>query len=488
MNIPTSANTGFQNSLPMPGSSTADQAPIENNSVKPSDVKKHISQYFLQHRKIPLRLRTVLNLTDNACLSLLKHIPKGGTIVEKTEAIHHIVDTIISSDLTNDQLRTINDLVQQPRLVAKQLEIKDLHTSDFTHQHSITKKNQPLTNFFLDNLGFSVFHNIDSIEARIEVINQVTLWVCKHHQKTPDSHLTFISMGAGALLMEHLVHQQITKSGIPDEKITWRCIDINYSKENPQPPGCFNAYADARNQFKQDKNVRYFTTATAYLDKKTTDGQQLSAMDKNNGVVVVLEFNPPTSFTGAPSGPSGLTDRYTPSGSPCKIEKANSVFLFTGPKEHKPKLEEAVADFNSTISWEPILTPTIKISMNASGAPKLWLSEAFKNLFGMPFCTLVTNVLLYHLNNQPDTICSPIIRAEKELYRLKKILAEEDKCAVIFPYSEYNDSIDQLTGFFYSNKQDTTEQPLGALFKLQNRQITIIDSAEFIQEPVERNQ
>lgn len=127
----TNINCSYLNPPSVPEPQATDQSLPENTVARLDAVKKNISRYITQHRKIPLPLRTVLNLPSETCLSLLRKIPQGGTAPEKTEAINHIVDTMISLDLTDDQLQAIDRIIQRPPLVAKKLEDKDIHTSEF---------------------------------------------------------------------------------------------------------------------------------------------------------------------------------------------------------------------------------------------------------------------------------------------------------------------------------------------------------------------
>lgn len=119
----------------------------------------------------------------------------------------------------------------------------------------------------------------------------------------------------------------------------------------------------------------------------------------------------------------------------------------------------------------------IKVSINVSGEPEVYLSEFYKKnceALGLKF----KNIVLSNLNQQ-KAIGSPIIRAEKALNELKEFILRAGWSAQVFTYSEYNDSVDQLTRHFYSGQQDSIDRSPGALFKLQHKQITITDSADF---------
>lgn len=96
-----------------PEPQAAGQSLPENSSVNPGAVKETVARYIIEHQKIPLSLRTVLKLTNEACLSLLKKIPSGGTESEK-EAIHRMVEEMIYPDLPGVKLQEIDDLFQRP--------------------------------------------------------------------------------------------------------------------------------------------------------------------------------------------------------------------------------------------------------------------------------------------------------------------------------------------------------------------------------------
>ncbi|WP_422446915.1 MULTISPECIES: hypothetical protein [unclassified Endozoicomonas] len=277
--------------------------------------------------------------------------------------------------------------------------------------------------------------------------------------------------------MEQLIHQQITKSGVSDKKIAWRCIDIDYVEDSSRSPGSSPTLKNVRKQFIEGKNVRFFTTATTYLNKKL-NGQQLRTTDKENSAIVILEFNPPTPTHGnsqetAPCNTGG----YIVSGAPCEIARANSVFLLIGAEDQHSDLEKFVGELDSSISWMSSSMQFIKVSINVSGEPEVYLSEFYKKnceALGLKFKSIV----LSHLNQQ-KAIGSPIIRAEKALNELKEFILQAGWSAQVFAYSEYSDSIDQLTRHFYSGQQASIDRSPGALFKLQNKQITITDSADF---------
>lgn len=473
----TIINCSYHNPPSTPEPLTAGQSLPVNNTVNASAVKEIVSQYIIEHRKIPLRLRNVLNLTDKACLSLLIKIPPSGTELEKKEAINQIVEQMISPNLPGVKLQAIDDIFQRPTLVAKKLEYKDIHTSEFIHrQKAPATSNQSVTSVTLGDLSFCVYDKTDSIKSRIKVINKVTQWVCEYLQKLPDSQVTFISMGAGGLLMEQLIHQQITKSGVSEDKITWRCIDIDYVQKPPRSPGDLPTLNSVLKQFKVGKNVRFFTTATAYLNKNV-DGQQLRATDKENSAIVILEFNPPTPLHGYSPETSGNANREIVSGAPFEIAKANSVFLLIGDSDQQSELKQFVGELDSSKSWEASSTLFVKVSVNASGEPEVYLSEFF-NENCETLGSVFKSIVLSHLN-RPDVTGSPIIRAEKALNELQKFIVQSGRSAEIFPYSEYSDSVDQLTRYFYSRQQDSFESPPGALFKLHKKQITITESAGF---------
>ncbi|MGI2030002.1 hypothetical protein [Endozoicomonas acroporae] len=460
-----------------PEPQAAGQPLPENISVNSGAVKETVSRYIIEHQKIPLSLRTVLKLTSEACLSLLKKIPSGGTVSEKKEAIHRMVEEMIYPDLPSVKLQEIDDLFKRLPLVAKKLEYKDIHTSEFIHRREVSEaSNESLTCVKLGYLSFNVYDKIDSIKSRIKVINKVTQWVCDYLQKLPDSRVTFISMGAGALLMEQLIHQQITKSGVSDKKIAWRCIDIDYEEDSSRSPAASPTLKDVRKQFIEGKNVRFFTTATTYLNKKL-NGQQLRTTDKKNSAIVILEFNPPTPTHGNSQEIACNTGGYIVSGAPCEIAKANSVFLLIGAEDQHSDLKEFVGELDSSKSWMSSSMQFIKVSINVSGEPEVYLSEYYKEhceKLGWKF----KSILLFHLNQQ-KAISSPIIRAEKALNELKEFILQTGWSAQVFAYSEYSDSIDQLTRHFYSGQQDSIDRSPGALFKLQHKQITITDSADF---------
>jgi hypothetical protein len=125
----------------------------------------------------------------------------------------------------------------------------------------------------------------------IDFINQVAERV---NAMLVDRPITLISLGAGLLLLEHLIHAQLSEE---HQKATrWRVIDPDYSPSIAafaNRKGVFKELETARIEFGRQKSARPFSTSSAYL-AKVENGQKMSELDKTQGPVMIMSANPPT--------------------------------------------------------------------------------------------------------------------------------------------------------------------------------------------------
>ncbi len=167
--------------------------------------------------------------------------------------------------------------------------------------------------------------HIASRSSKIKIINEAANII---ESMPADKPVTVVSMGSGALLTEHLIHDQLTEER--KENVKWRCIDTNYAKSTANAEQ-FKIAAAARSEFGQDKkDARAFSTADTYLSK-TENGQKLVDIDKK-GSVLILSIDPPTPLPDSLSGVSEetkeagffLVGKIVPKE---EIKKANMVLL-----------------------------------------------------------------------------------------------------------------------------------------------------------------
>ncbi len=451
---------------------TSSRVPQDSDSkVKPAEVKTKLVKFMQTQKKIPVALRTILNLKDNDCISLLTKLSASQATSDKEQVLHEMVDTLIPPDLSYDKLQDVNRVITETPLVPALLSEMDIQTPQYTQQKCVDPRGYPFTELSQNRLFWNCYDH-DSNEARISAINDVTQWICLNYPKISGGRITIISMGTAGLMMEQLVHEQLTKSGIADKNIEWRCIDITYGNYNHQNPNSEKDFKPARDQFKKGKNVRYFTTATAYLGK-TIDKQKLSVTDKEKSAVIILSFNPPTKIVNTEE----KTEGFQPCGAPCPVEKANSCFLWLGEKEHQDEYEQHAKHLNAATQCNFQLIPSIRASIGPDGEPRLLMSRALEDTFPQKFRTKLENTF-NHAYLQKDHNLPVLIRAKEALTDLADLFIKGQKSAVVVSYSDYFGSVEQLTHHFYGGLSADTSP--GALFELIKQQRTITDRSDFV--------
>ncbi|NRO99600.1 hypothetical protein GWC77_27470 [Paraburkholderia sp. NMBU_R16] len=158
---------------------------------------------------------------------------------------------------------------------------------------------------------------IASRSTRIDFINKVAAAI---NSFSPDLPVTVLSVGAGHLLTEQLINNQLSSG--KKQSIKWRCIDPMYSATT-------NNARKSRREFGTSKtDFNAFSTSTAYLSKRRA-GVSL-AEDDRAGHVVVLLADPPSVL---PSQRGRIPKNILRQGTLIKgkslpdIEKCNTVLL-----------------------------------------------------------------------------------------------------------------------------------------------------------------
>ena len=158
---------------------------------------------------------------------------------------------------------------------------------------------------------------IASRSTRIDFVNKVADAINSLPQDLP---VTVLSVGAGHLMTEQLINNQLPSG--KKQNIKWRCIDPMYSATT-------NNARESRREFGTDKpEVNAFSTSTAYLSKEK-NGVNL-ANDDQAGHIVILLADPPSIL---PSQRSKLPPNILRQGKLIKgqalpdVEKCNTVLL-----------------------------------------------------------------------------------------------------------------------------------------------------------------
>lgn len=185
---------------------------------------------------------------------------------------------------------------------------------------------------YLGTLSWVEDAQLASLPARVEFINRL----CDHVTTTAierDQPLTLVSLGAGCLLTEALIHDELRHAGYTD--IRWRIIDAGYMNDG---------FRAARLGFieRVKEKVAAFTTEQAYFNKEV-EGERLAMSDRAAGTSIVLCIDPPAS--------PGMLDRIAPDADGESVigvrgqviedvTKANAVALYIGltPQETRAAL------------------------------------------------------------------------------------------------------------------------------------------------------
>lgn len=436
-------------------------------------LKAKVAAFVYDNKKFPLNLRTALNISDVDCIRYIQKIPKTENSESKKIAIKSIVDDLLSSELTQDQLKIIEKSILTPELKKKQLNIEDLDALGVKRKSIPTKNNDAtLDHVSLSNLSWNSHPVAASNESRLIAINHVLDWIYSHYSNFSNRKLTLVSLGSGCLLMEHLIYQSLLEMGIPKDKIQWRCIDPCYLQAMAPDPVNFYDNKKARDQFKTDKHVRYFSTAKTYLNK-TIDSQSLPTVDREQGTVVILAFNPPSVLD---EKSSHIKEADFIIGSKCDLEKANSIYLLLGGAKDQAQLNEAIDQISpgKIISIER--SPALKAYINHSGQLTLQTNNALKlTLNDSSFSKIKPTVTRYF--DEPDSGKSDIHRTFDALNKLAEIFKQSKIATVVFPLSCFPESVSQLAHYFYDQPASTKSS--GALFELKYSKVTIKTGEEF---------
>jgi hypothetical protein len=128
-------------------------------------------------------------------------------------------------------------------------------------------------------------------DEKIVFVNQLAARV---NALPSDKPITLVPVGAYQLLVEELLHQQLSPAH--QSQVQYRVIDPCYSKPMIANDAEFESTAKARIAFGQGKRAKPFSSSTAYVSKVDASGKKLLESDKEAGPVVILSVNPTKSL------------------------------------------------------------------------------------------------------------------------------------------------------------------------------------------------
>jgi len=301
------------------------------------------------------------------------------------------------------------------------------------------------THHYVGALGFPVHPTICSLDSRIECVNtsaEILLGMT-----TPT---TALSIGAGQLLMEDLIHLQ--QSAETQSRTKWRPVDTKYGQGQAR---------EARAQFKEGKaNVRMFATVEAYL---LAEGPELRRASEKGESVMMLLCDPPTMVPN--DGPATLPGGVTLVGQPiteANVKKSNSIVIYFQDKtpEGQANLDRFVSNVASSRVTD---TMFVKCWPGEEGKPQYEIGARLK-----PFEDMIRNFVAAGMQQAHGV--TPI---EKLYAGVKTFVSglngqsQAQSRATCTPFSDFARSVDRIEKYLAS-----LPGPV-ALVRLENSKVTV---------------
>ncbi|WP_067515643.1 hypothetical protein [Endozoicomonas ascidiicola] len=435
-------------------------------------VSKKISDAISQSPAIALKIRSIIRLDNPEIDRYVNCAERTRNSEVREKLVQSICYLLTQNKFTPDIENKILTQIARPRLKKINMTPADLQDKqkfeisdcpDKSHRidresHSVKLRNT--------NLQWKSHPQIASNESRLHTINNVLNWV--HQSFDPDQAipLTLISIGAGNLLMEQMIHLNLVEMGVPEQYIRWCCIDTSYRKDLDKNNGMFESYKKSRKNFSENKDkdyARYFSTVNAYLSK-STDAGKLCAQARANTHILLLTLDPPTPLQG-----SVPEDCLTLTGRPTAPDKANTVFFVFSAAEDKEQLERI--DQSIGASSPLVVTHGVRLCFD-QGKINFTLSKGLEGtLFSQELKRLLTTAFEKTSQKVRDGSTTEQIQYLQSVYKtiVEKCAMKYGLAGTAIPLSEYQESVNQLKRFFFDSHELTLPS---AHFNLENSKST----------------
>lgn len=203
---------------------------------------------------------------------------------------------------------------------------------------------------FREGLSWMEIDRLARLEERVNFINTLLDKITTvFNDKTQP--MTLISLGAGGLLTEFYIHQQLILAGY--KQLKWRVIDMAYVEHNEN----FRGYMDTFSQ--SVAPVNHFANEQAYF------ASGIAADDKYAGARVLLSIAPPTILETCPEDNGLLMYGIKVD----NIQEANAIYFCLGDSDHPADLSRVT---DSLTLGNPVSSDAaIKITLDARNGFKI---------------------------------------------------------------------------------------------------------------------
>lgn len=434
---------------------------------------KKISDAISQSPAIALKIRSVIRLDNPEIDRYVRCTEKTRNPEVREKLVQSIYYLLTQNNFTPDVESKILGQIARPGLKKRNMTTADLQDKrkfeirdcpDKSHQidrksHSVKLRNT--------NLQWKSHPQIASDESRLRTINNVLNWV--HQSFDPDQPipLTLISIGAGNLLMEQMIHLNLVEMGVPEQYIRWCCIDTSYRKDLDKNSGMFKSYKKSRESFSENKdqdNARYFSTVNDYLSESTDSGK-LCVQARANTHILLLTLDPPTPLQGSiPEGCLALI------GQPTTPVDANTVFFIFSAAEDKEQLERLSQRFGASCPLG--MSHGVRLCFDQRKINFTLSKELEVTPFGQELKDLLTTVFENTRQKVRDGSTTEQIQYLQLVYKtiVEKCAMKHGLAGTAIPLSEYQESVNQLKRFFFDSRDPALAS---AHFNLENSKSTV---------------
>lgn len=436
-------------------------------------VSKKLSDAISQSPAIALEIRSITRLDNPETDRYVKCAERARNPEVREKLVQSICYLLTQNNFTPDVENEISTLIARPRLKKINMTPADLQDkqkfeiSDCPDKsHRIDRKSHSVK-LCNTNLQWKSHPQIASDESRLHTINNVLNWVHQSFDPGQSVPLTLISIGAGNLLMEQMIHLNLVEMGVPEQYIRWCCIDTSYRKDLDKNNGVFESLRKSRESFSENKNkdyARYFSTVNAYLSK-STDAGKLCAQARANTHILLLTLDPPTPLQG--SVPEGY---LTLTGQPTTPDRANTVFFVFSAAEDKEQLERLSQSFGASCPLG--MSHGVRLCFDQRKINFTLSKDLEVTSFGQELKRLLTTVFEKTSQKVRDGSTTEQIKYLQSVYKaiVEKCAMKYDLAGTAIPLSEYQESVNQLKRFFFDSHEPTLSS---AHFNLENSKSTV---------------